>query len=103
MSTLFGSGRRLRQAIVPLLWACAAAYFGYHAVQGERGLVAWLRLSQEVERIEASLQIAVAERASLEHNVALLSPDGLDLDMLEERARVVLGLAHPQDFIVLSE
>ena len=78
-------------------------YFGYHAVQGERGLVAWLRLSQEVERIEASLQIAVAERASLEHNVALLSPDGLDLDMLEERARVVLGLAHPQDFIVLSE
>jgi cell division protein FtsB len=38
-------------------------------------------------------------RAKLERDVALLSPDKPDPDMVEEIAREVLGFAHPDDFI----
>ena len=67
------------------------------------GLIAWLRLTQEVEQVNASLEILRPERARLEHKVALLRPDSLDLDLLEERARVVLGLGHPRDLVIVED
>ena len=94
---------RPRHVVAPLLWACVAAYLGYHVVQGDRGLIAWLRLTQEVEQVNASLEILRPERARLEHKVALLRPDSLDLDLLEERARVVLGLGHPRDLVIVED
>ncbi len=36
----------------------------------------------------------------MEQRVALLSNSSLDLDMLEERARVMLNFAHPDDRII---
>ena len=94
---------RPRHVVAPLLWACVVAYLGYHVVQGDRGLIAWLRLTKEVEQVTASLDLASAERARTEHNVALLRPDGLDPDLLDERARVVLGLGHPRDLVILDD
>jgi cell division protein FtsB len=85
------------------LWACAAAYLGYHVVQGDRGLIAWLHLTKEVEQVTASLDLANGERARTERNVALLRPDGLDPDLLDERARVVLGLGHPRDLVIFGD
>ena len=32
----------------------------------------------------------------------MLRPDGLDRDMLDERARAVLNLAHPDDLVVFT-
>ena len=89
--------------VAPLLWACAAAYLGYHVVQGDRGLIAWLRLTKEIEQVTASLDLASAERVRTEHNVALLGPDGLDPDLLDERARVVLGFGHPRDLVIFDD
>jgi cell division protein FtsB len=37
----------------------------------------------------------------LERRVALLRPESLDRDMLEERARAVLNLARPEDRVIL--
>ncbi len=36
----------------------------------------------------------------MERRVTLLSNTSLDLDMLEERARVMLNYAHPDDLII---
>ena len=94
--------RRFRHAVVPFLFACAAAYFGYHVVEGDRGLIAWLRVSQEIERAEAEAALRGIELARLDHMVALLRPDGLDTDMLDERSRMVLGLAHPDEIIIIG-
>jgi cell division protein FtsB len=94
--------RRLRHAVVPFLSACAAVYFGYHVVEGDRGLIAWLRVSQEIERAETAAALRGTEVARLEQMVALLRPEALDSDMLDERSRVVLGLAHPDEIIVLD-
>ena len=95
--------RRFRHAVVPFLFACAAVYFGYHVVEGDRGLIAWLRVSQEIERAEAGAAQRGIELARLGHMVALLRPNGLDSDLLDERSRMVLGLAHPDEIIILGQ
>jgi cell division protein FtsB len=90
----------MRQAMAPLFGAAAIAYFGYHAVQGDRGLIAWWNLRYEIEKTDIALAEVGAERQVLEHRVSLLRPESLDPDMLEERARVMLGFVHPDDRIV---
>ncbi|MSO72220.1 MAG: septum formation initiator family protein [Rhodospirillaceae bacterium] len=76
------------------------AYFAYHAVQGDRGLIAWWNLRYEIEKTNFEFNEVTAEKQSLEHRVSLLRPDTLDRDMLEERARLMLGAVAPGDVIV---
>ncbi|MDX2143966.1 MAG: septum formation initiator family protein [Rhodospirillaceae bacterium] len=92
--------RKARQVLGPLMGAAVMVYFGYHAVQGDRGLIAWWNLRFEIERTEASLREVTAAKQAIAHRVALLRSESLDPDMLEERARVMLGAVHPNDIIV---
>ncbi len=43
-----------------------------------------------------------AERSLWERRVALLRSDRIDPDMLDERARALLGLADPRDLTLLT-
>ncbi len=95
-------GIRGRIAIVPALYLGFACYLGYHTVQGERGLVAWINLTEQVETLEIDVEAASAERQILERRVSHLRRESLDLDLLEERARVVLNLGHTDDRIILE-
>jgi len=92
--------RKGRQVIVPLVGAAVMAYFGYHAVQGDRGLMAWWNLRYEIEKTNYELAEVTAEKQALEHRVSLLRPASLDRDMLEERARLMLGSVGPDDLVV---
>lgn len=92
----------MRQIIVPGLCVMAVAYFGYHAVQGDYGLLSWWRLSGQLEELKVESDATVAERERLQHRVNLMRPDALDPDMLDERARQTLGLIHPDEVILLD-
>ena len=92
--------RKARQIVGPLMGAALMAYFAYHAVQGDRGLLAWWNLRYEIEKTNYELAEVTAEKQALEHRVSLLRPGSLDRDMLEERARLMLGSLHPDDLIV---
>jgi cell division protein FtsB len=93
--------RRWSLQATPALLAClAVAYFGYHAVQGGRGLMAYARSSQDVVRAEQVLKLTEAERERLERRVRLLHPEHLDPDMLDERAREALGVLHPDEAVM---
>ena len=83
-----------------MLGACLAGYFVYHAVQGDRGIVAWMQLNQQIRVADDELSKTDHERQEMEQRVALLSNTSLDLDMLEERARVMLNFAHPDDLVI---
>ena len=74
-------------------------YFGYHLVQGERGLLSWLRLTQEVKLAHARLADLDGEREALDRRVSLLRSDRLDPDMLDERSRVQLDYVDPRDLV----
>ncbi len=94
--------KRARYIAGPVLGACVFGYIAYHAVQGERGIFAWLKLTQQVEESRATLDSASAEWEVLERRTSLLRPDNLDPDLLSERARAVLGLAHPNDVVIYA-
>ena len=92
-----------RQYWLSLLAFALVAYFSYHLVNGNRGLLAWQQYSQELEATRAELARLRAEHASLERKVARLRHDGLDPDLLDEEARRTLSLLDPQDVIILLE
>ncbi len=87
---------------MPVVGACVLGYFAYHTVQGDRGLLAYMKLSGEVARAEATLAEIEAERRALAHKVSLLRADSLDLDMLEERARVLLHRVRDDEVVIFT-
>ena len=92
--------RKARAALSTGLWAVLMAYFGYHAVQGEHGLLARNALSAQVTEAHATLADLRADRQRLEAQVGLMAPDAVDRDMLDERARAMLNYAHPNDVVI---
>jgi cell division protein FtsB len=94
--------RRARQIAPQVAFACIAGYFAYHAVQGERGLLAYVQLQQQLEQAKAVDHELDSQRAELEQKVKLLRPDSLDPDMLEERAREVLNYTREDEVVVMT-
>ncbi|MBM3506280.1 MAG: septum formation initiator family protein [Alphaproteobacteria bacterium] len=99
---LFELRQRSRTALATLLGASAIAYFGYHAVQGDRGIEEWFRLCGQLEALQKRQVLNRTRIAALEHRVNLLREEALDRDLLDERARAVLGLARPDEIIILG-
>lgn len=76
-------------------------YFAYHLMHGDRGYFAWKGVQQKLATTQERLEREHAERSALENRVRLLRPDSLDLDLLDERARVVLGFIKPNEKIII--
>jgi len=97
--------RRRRAILTALgLYLFAAAfigYFGYNAFTGAHGLRAQADLDQQLAHMQAELAQVKAERARWERRVALLRADKIDPDMLDERARALLGFADPRDVVLI--
>jgi cell division protein FtsB len=93
---------RVTAFIFPLLACGAAGYFGYHLQTGDHGLEARAQLEGRKAVLEGELAGLQEVRSRLERDVALLRPESLDPDMLDERARAILDLAHPDDLIMLK-
>lgn len=94
--------RLVGDAVAPAIGFCVVGYFAYHSIQGDRGLVAWLRLNEQIETARAELSGLEAERRALERRVALLRPASLDRDLLDEQARVVLNYVRPGEIVILE-
>ncbi len=99
------SHRRRRTILTALgLYAFAAAFIGYFAVNaftGNHGLRAQLDLDQQLATMQQELSDAKAERALWERRVSLLRSQRLDPDLLDERARALLGYVDPRELTLL--
>ena len=93
--------RRSRQIAPQVLFACVFGYFAYHAVHGDRGILAWQRLEQELDRTKSVHATLAGERAALEHKVSLLRPEHLDPDLLDEQARRLLNYGRAEDLVII--
>lgn len=91
---------RLGSAMMPLLTVLMLAYFGYHALEGDHGMKAWLRLTAEKAQLSETAADVRARREAIENKVALLKPDNLDPDLLAERVREMLGFSHENEVIL---
>lgn len=94
--------RRAGDVVAPVIGFCAVGYFAYHSIEGDRGLVAWLRLNEQIKTSQSELDGLQAERKGLERRVSLLRPESLDRDLLEERVRVVLNYARSDEITILD-
>jgi cell division protein FtsB len=93
--------RYLRQITVPLIGASLMGYFGYHAIQGDRGLMAWLTLKQQLRHADAQLASLQDEQVTLSNRVQRMRPGSLDADLLDERTRVMLNYAQDDEVVIM--
>ena len=99
------SHRRRRTILTALgLYLFAAlfiGYFGVNAFTGNHGLRAQADLDQQLAGMQTELAQLKAERTLWERRMALLRSDRIDPDMLDERARALLGYVDPRDVTLL--
>jgi cell division protein FtsB len=93
--------RRAKVLAGPVFGLALIGYFAYHLVEGDRGLRAWLRVTQELRGAKASLAEAAAERGALEHRVSHMRPDHVDPDLLDSQVRATLDLAAPDEIVIM--
>lgn len=75
-------------------------YFGLSAVQGNSGLFQRLEIESKAEGLRAELAALEAETARKENLTRRLSDHFLDLDLLDQQAREILGYARSDEIII---
>ena len=94
--------RRMRYLIVPSFWLLLTIYFGYHAVNGERGLRRLFELKQEIHIASQVAEEVALRREEMEQKIKYLSPQSIDVDVLEESARSLLNMGQEGDYVILD-
>jgi cell division protein FtsB len=100
MKVLTEARLRSGHVVGPVLSICLIVYIAYHAVQGDRGLIALWQLSKQVTQAKSIHLRLKHERESIQNRVDLLNPNTLDLDMLEERVRFMMGYSRTDEVVV---
>ncbi|ADO42315.1 FtsB family cell division protein [Ketogulonicigenium vulgare] len=77
----------------------AALYFMFAAIQGDYGLFRRIELNAEADALRTELGALRAEQSNLENLTHRLSDAYLDLDLLDERARNVLGYVRADEVV----
>ncbi len=85
---------------LPVLFTSVSGYFVWHAMHGERGLIARAERVNEIAAARQELREAERERDRMERRVAGLRGDRLDRDQLDERARSLLNMVGRDEIVV---
>ncbi|MDF2373903.1 MAG: septum formation initiator family protein [Rhizobiaceae bacterium] len=104
MSTRQKKIRNTGRLIVPTIAIAFISYFGFHAINGDRGMNAKQRFVVRKASLELELAALVKERKVLQQQVQLLPQGGpVVRDMLDERAREALSLSRPNEIVIFDE
>ncbi|MDB5430317.1 MAG: Septum formation initiator [Caulobacter sp.] len=94
---------RLRSYLPTAALAFLIFYFVFHALTGDRGILTGKQRDAALaERKQELLQIRT-ERVDLEARARLLRDGSLSADLLEERARSLLGFTDPKDYVIRKQ
>lgn len=91
MKRLFEQRYLVKKNLVTLIGIGLFMYFSYHLVQGERSYIRFISLNETISRMETQTEDLRKQREELETKVAMMRPGSVDRDLLEERARIVIG------------
>lgn len=91
------------QVVMPAVWIVTLGIltlFAHSGLSGEHGLSA-LRQAEALEQeLAVELDQLRDERAEIANRVARLDERYLDLDLLDERIRAVLGHGRPDEILI---
>lgn len=96
-----GHTQRGLGGLVYLAFACAlGVYFTFAAVQGDFGMFARVAIDAEAEGLRAERDKLTAELAEMQNLTHRLSDDYLDLDLLDQQTREVLGYMRSDEIAI---
>lgn len=75
-------------------------YFTFAAVQGTYGLFRRVEITAERDALARDLAVLQSEIDEMENLTRRLSDDYLDLDLLDQQARDVLGLLRADELVI---
>lgn len=94
--------RRINRFLIPSIALSLTLYFVYSLFYGSRGLVALKELETKAGEYRSNLNALRERHDQLAHKVRLLRPESLCPDLLEERAKAVLGFTHADEKVILD-
>ena len=77
-----------------------AAYFIFSAIQGDYGILRRAAYQAEADGLQRELNMLQSSIAQLENKTLRLSDHYLDLDLLDQQARDVLGFIRPDEIVI---
>jgi len=87
--------------LVYLAFTCAlGVYFTFAAVQGDFGMFARVAIKAEAETLRAERDRLSADLAKMQNLTRRLSDTYLDLDLLDQQARDVLGYMRADEIAI---
>jgi cell division protein FtsB len=86
--------------VVTSLALLVGSYFAFAAVQGEYGVFRQVQLSAERDALKAERDRLAADLNQMQNLTRRLSDQWLDLDLLDERARDVLGYLRGDEIVI---
>ena len=96
--------RRSRPAMGTYIFCIGALllglYFTFAAVQGDYGVFRRSEVLAEKRRLDAELVLVQQDVAAMENLTHRLSDNYLDLDLLDQQARDVLGLIRADEIVI---
>ncbi|SPF80818.1 FtsB family cell division protein [Pseudoprimorskyibacter insulae] len=78
----------------------ASVYFTFAAVQGNYGVFRRAEIELEAKKLRTELAELTAEAERMENLTRRLSDDYLDIDLLDQQARDILGAIRPDEIVV---
>ncbi len=103
MGIIWNIQNKLKSYRVIIFLSVILAYFAFSALNGERSIIRYFYLQKEIASRKVIAAQYEQQKRTLEEKVKHLSNSSLDLDLLEERARIVLNLAADDEFVLLDE
>ena len=75
-------------------------YFTFAAVQGDYGVFRQVEIAAEAEALTIERDRLAVELAELQNRTMRLSDEYLDIDLLDEQARDVLGYVRADEIVI---
>ncbi len=95
---------RARPALGGILVLCAVflidAYFVFSAVQGDNGVFRRVQIMAEADILQDERDRLAMELAGMKNKTSRLSDEYLDLDLLDEQARDILGYVRADEIVI---
>jgi cell division protein FtsB len=76
------------------------SYFTFAAVQGDYGVFRQVEIAAEAEDLRAERDLLLAELNEMQNRTQRLSDEYLDIDLLDEQARDVLGYVRADEIVI---
>jgi len=93
--------KRLFDGVVSFFCLLLYAYFSWHYYYGSRNLAVLAQTANKAVEMRADVQNQIEIRRRLESKVALLRPEHIDPDLLDEVARRILDYGSANELIVV--